>query len=32
VVPAAGGVGGYRWGPARKARLLKAEAACSPKS
>jgi AraC family transcriptional regulator of adaptative response/methylated-DNA-[protein]-cysteine methyltransferase len=32
VVPAGGGTGGYRWGAARKARLLKAEAACSPKS
>ena len=32
VVPAGGGFGGYRWGAARKARLLKAEAACSPKS
>lgn len=26
VVPAAGGTGGYRWGPARKARLLRGEA------
>ena len=25
-------IGGYRWGAARKARLLKAEAACSPGS
>jgi AraC family transcriptional regulator of adaptative response/methylated-DNA-[protein]-cysteine methyltransferase len=32
VVPAEGGTGGYRWGAARKARLLKAEAACSPKN
>jgi AraC family transcriptional regulator of adaptative response/methylated-DNA-[protein]-cysteine methyltransferase len=32
VVPAAGGVGGYRWGAARKAKLLETEAACSPKS
>jgi len=27
VVPAAGGVGGYRWGPGRKLALLRAEAA-----
>nr|MDQ2697013.1 MGMT family protein [Pseudomonadota bacterium] len=26
VVPKAGGVGGYRWGPQRKQRLLEAEA------
>jgi AraC family transcriptional regulator, regulatory protein of adaptative response / methylated-DNA-[protein]-cysteine methyltransferase len=32
VVPAGGGTGGYRWGAARKSRLLKAEAACSLKS
>lgn len=30
VVPAAGGTGGYRWGPERKARLLEAEAAKVP--
>jgi AraC family transcriptional regulator of adaptative response/methylated-DNA-[protein]-cysteine methyltransferase len=32
VTPAAGGVGGYRWGAERKARLLETEAACSHKS
>ncbi len=32
VVPASGGTGGYRWGAARKSRLLKAEAGCSPRS
>jgi AraC family transcriptional regulator of adaptative response/methylated-DNA-[protein]-cysteine methyltransferase len=32
VVPAGGGAGGYRWGAGRKARLLKTEAVCSPKS
>ncbi len=31
VVPAAGGVGGYRWGPERKAKILKAERASSNK-
>ncbi|MCA1971770.1 MAG: MGMT family protein [Caenispirillum sp.] len=30
MVPAAGGTGGYRWGPERKARLLEAEAAKVP--
>jgi len=32
VVPAGGGVGGYRWGAVRKARLIEAEAGCSPRS
>jgi AraC family transcriptional regulator of adaptative response/methylated-DNA-[protein]-cysteine methyltransferase len=31
VVPAAGGVGGYRWGPERKAKILKTERASSSK-
>ncbi len=32
VVPSAGGVGGYRWGAERKAKLIETEAACSVKS